>query len=73
MMISQAAGPSGRVLASDVSLSIVESTERALFKAGAKNVEVCVADCQDLSYIPDGTVDAFIANLVVHLVDSPSR
>lgn len=73
MMISQAAGPSGRVLASDVSPAIVENAERALAKAGATNVALAVADCQDLSYIPTGSVDAVVANLVVHLVESPSR
>lgn len=72
-MVSLAVGPNGRVMASDCNPSIVEGATNALRQAGASNVEISVADCQDLSYIPSDSVDFVVANLVMHLVESPSR
>jgi SAM-dependent methyltransferase len=56
-------GPTGRVLATDISPAILEYTSRAAAEAGLANVETLEADGEDLSAVTAGGFDAAISRV----------
>ncbi len=56
-------GPSGRVLATDISPTILEHAARAAAAAGLGNVETLEADGEDLFTVPTGSQDAAISRV----------
>lgn len=56
-------GPSGHVLATDISPTILEYAARVAEAAGATNVETLEADGEDLAGVPDDTFDAAISRV----------
>ena len=57
------AGPSGRVLATDISPTILTYAAKAAAESGVTNVETLEADGEDLAGIPAGTFDAVISRV----------
>ncbi|GAA5116588.1 hypothetical protein GCM10023339_25590 [Alloalcanivorax gelatiniphagus] len=57
------AGPSGRVLATDISPTILEHAASVAAEAGLDNVTTLEADGEDLSALPDGGFDAAISRV----------
>ena len=57
------AGPSGRVLATDISPTILTYAAKVAAEAGVTNVETLEADGEDLAGIPAGTFDAVISRV----------
>jgi SAM-dependent methyltransferase len=60
---SRRVGPTGRVLATDISPAILEFASLVATEAGATNVETLEADGEDLSDVPDGAFDAAISRV----------
>lgn len=56
-------GPTGHVLATDISPTILEYAAGAAARAGLGNVATLEADGEDLSAVPDGTFDAAISRV----------
>jgi SAM-dependent methyltransferase len=56
-------GPSGHVLATDISPAILEFAEAEAARAGLGNVKTLEADGEDLSAVPDGSYDAAISRV----------
>ena len=56
-------GPSGHVLATDISPSILEFATQAAARAGVATVETLEADGEDLSAVRDGSYDAAISRV----------
>jgi len=56
-------GPSGRVLATDISPAILEFAASEAALAGVGNVETLEADGEDLSAVADGAYDAAISRI----------
>jgi len=56
-------GPSGHVLATDISPAILEFAAGEAARAGLANVETLEADGEDLSALPGGDVDAAISRV----------
>jgi ubiquinone/menaquinone biosynthesis C-methylase UbiE len=57
------AGPSGRVLATDISPAILEYAARAAAEAGLSTVETLEADGENLSAVEEGAYDAAISRV----------
>jgi SAM-dependent methyltransferase len=57
------AGPTGHVLATDISPAILEFAQSVAAAAGLENVATLEADGEDLSGVPDGTFDAAISRV----------
>lgn len=57
------AGPSGRVVATDISPTILEYAAAMAADAGLDNVTTLEADGEDLSALPDGEFDAAISRV----------
>lgn len=57
------AGPSGRVLATDISPAILEYAARAAAEAGLSTVETLEADGEDLSALEESAYDAAISRV----------
>lgn len=57
------AGPSGRVLATDISPAILEYAARVAKEAGVSTVETLEADGEDLSVLEEGGYDAAISRV----------
>jgi SAM-dependent methyltransferase len=64
-------GPSGHVLATDISPAILEFAAGAAAEAGLTNVATLEADGEDLSAVPNGDFDAAISR--VGLIYFPDR
>lgn len=60
---AQKAGPSGRVLATDISPAILEYAARVAKEAGVSTVETLEADGEDLSVLEEGGYDAAISRV----------
>ena len=58
-----ASGPSGHVLATDISPAILAFAAAEADRVGLGNVEVLEADGEDLSAVPDGSYDAAISRV----------
>ncbi|MBK8470628.1 MAG: methyltransferase domain-containing protein [Candidatus Phosphoribacter sp.] len=56
-------GPSGHVLATDISPAILAFTTQAAERAGVATVETLEADVEDLSAVRDGSYDAAISRV----------
>lgn len=56
-------GPSGHVLATDISPAILEFAAAEAARAGLSNVATLEADGEDLSDVPDGTFDAAVSRV----------
>ena len=56
-------GPSGHVLATDISPAILEFAAAEATRAGAGNVETLEADGEDLAAVPDASYDAAISRV----------
>lgn len=56
-------GPSGRVLASDISPTILTYAAKAAAEAGVTNVETLEVDGEALEGLPEGTFDAVISRV----------
>jgi SAM-dependent methyltransferase len=56
-------GPSGTVLATDISPAILEHAAEVAADAGLGNVSTLEADGEDLAAVPDGSVDAAISRV----------
>lgn len=56
-------GPSGHVLATDISPAILEYAALVAAESGATNVETLEADGEDLAGVPDGSFDAAISRV----------
>jgi SAM-dependent methyltransferase len=56
-------GPSGHVLATDISPTILEFAAAEAARAGLRNVETLEADGEDLSAVPDESHDAAISRV----------
>jgi ubiquinone/menaquinone biosynthesis C-methylase UbiE len=65
-----AVGPTGHVVAADVSASMVEQAKRRL--GGAPNITFAVEDGQPLSF-PDGSFEALICGLGLMFFPDPAR
>jgi len=57
------AGPSGRVVATDISPSILAYAAKSAAEAGLSNVETLEADGEDLGALPPGSFDAVISRV----------
>jgi ubiquinone/menaquinone biosynthesis C-methylase UbiE len=62
MLIAEAVGPKGHVLATDISSNILEFARENAQRAGLKNVETRVLDGEDLK-LPDDSFDAVVSRL----------
>ena len=65
-------GPSGRVLSTDPAPEMTELAAEAARAAGLSNIEVLVADAQDLD-LDDESFDAVIARCVLMLIPDQAR
>lgn len=63
LVAARAVGPSGRVLATDISPTILEYAAAAAAAAGLANVDTLEADGEDLSDVAAGTFDAAISRV----------
>ena len=68
--IAAAVGPSGHVVAADISLPMLDGAKRRL--GGNPNVTFAVEDGQALSF-PDGRFDAVVCSLGLMLFPAPAR
>ena len=66
MLIAEAVGPKGHVLATDISSNILEFARENAQRAGLKNVETRVLDGENLK-LPDDSFDAVVSRLGVML------
>ena len=65
-------GPTGRVLATDISPAILRYAAEAAKRAGLGNVETLEADGEDLSAVPAATQDAAISRVgLIYFPDQP--
>jgi len=64
MLIAEAVGPKGHVLATDISSNILEFARENAQRAGLKNVETRILDGEDLK-LPDDSFDAAVSRLGV--------
>jgi SAM-dependent methyltransferase len=64
MLIAEAVGAKGHVLATDISSNILEFTRENAQRAGLKNIETRVLDGEDLK-LPDDSFDAVVSRLGV--------
>ncbi len=65
-------GPTGRVLATDISPAILGYAAEAAKRAGLSNVETLEADGEDLSAVPTATQDAAISRVgLIYFPDQP--
>jgi len=62
IVTAQRVGPTGSVLATDISPNILEFAQQAARQAGLKNVEVKVADGENLD-LPENSFDAVISRV----------
>src|SRR4029077_5946103 len=62
MLIAEAVGAKGHVLATDISSNILEFARENAQRAGLKNVETRVLDGEDLK-LPDDSFDAVVSRL----------
>lgn len=71
--IAKAVGPSGRVLATDVSEKMVEETSRAARAEGLDNVKSIHAGAEDLAGVPDAAMDLAVCALGLMYVPEPDK
>jgi len=65
-------GPTGRVLATDISPAILRYAAEASKREGLGNVETLEADGEDLAVVPSGTQDAAISRVgLIYFPDQP--
>ncbi len=65
-------GPTGRVLATDISPAILGYAAEAAKRAGLSNVDTLEADGEDLSAVPTATQDAAISRVgLIYFPDQP--
>ena len=65
MLIAERVGVKGHVLATDISLNILEFAHENVQRAGLKNVETRVLDGEDLK-LPDDSFDAVVSRLTAY-------
>lgn len=67
------AGPSGEVLATDISPAILEYARQAAQDAGLSNVKTLEADGEDLSAVEEGAYDCAISRVgLIYFPDQPA-
>jgi SAM-dependent methyltransferase len=72
LLAARAVGPTGRVIALDMTPEVIERVRENIALAGAKNVEVREGVMERLP-LGDASVDVVISNGVVNLSPRPSR
>jgi ubiquinone/menaquinone biosynthesis C-methylase UbiE len=70
--IAERVGATGSVLATDISPTILACAKANAAAQGHRNIEVCVADAEDLG-IEDATFDAAICRLGLMLLPDPGK
>lgn len=63
LVAARLAGPTGEVLATDISPAILACAEQAARDAGITNIRTLVADGEDLSEVEEGAYDAAISRV----------
>lgn len=71
--IAEAVGPFGHVLASDLSQSMVDELKDTTQRLGMPNVTTFRADAEDLSALPDESVDLVTCALGLMYVPNPQK
>ena len=71
--LAEAVGPSGRVVATDISEEMISKIQRTAMQSDLDNVDAIRADAEDLRSVPDDSVDLATCALGLMYVPEPEK